>query len=349
MDRGAALVPRTVQDLSSKIGLTEFLPSSNLPWSLAIGLVTVVLLSMAGWSRRFWSGGGRFSPVGAAPYPTQLTDDDYSYITTDDLAPPAPTIYEPHRPTRPPEEDDRILLRHRSSSFPVYFPPYSIDDGVLRVGQLRSAAAQILDLPDPRVLQMYYKGRALKDDFRPCREEGLKIDSEVLCVPDEPADVGHKSADATDSEIGESTGASGDGTTKKKRNRNRKGKGKSGRSSNPSLAPPEPASSNGRSRPSSPGSTGPKSARDKLDDLASHFNTKLLPQCVQFSSHPPLDPAKRDFEHRKLSETVMNDFMLKLDAVETEGDPETRQRRKDLVQQAQGVLNGLDAVMKQRQ
>ncbi|KAI9887529.1 MAG: hypothetical protein M1823_000620 [Watsoniomyces obsoletus] len=348
LDRSVELVPRIISNFLSDLGLTELLPSSPLPWSLAIGLVTVVLLSMAGWGRRFWSGGGRFSPVGAAPYPTQLTDDDYSYITTDDLEPPPPTIYEPlHRPARPPEDDDRILLRHRSSTFPVYFPPYSIDDGVLKIGQLRSEAAQIMGLPDPRRVQMYYKGRALKDDFRSCRDEQLKIDSEVLCVPEELLEIGPRREDMTDSDRGESTGASADGPTKKKRNRPKKGKGKGGRSPNPSLAPPEPTSSDSRSGQSPPGSTGPKSAREKLEDLSSHFHTKLLPQCVHFSGHPPSDPAKRDFEHRKLSETIMNEFMLKLDAVETEGDPETRQRRKDLVKKAQDVLNGLDAVVKQ--
>lgn len=104
----------------------------------------------------------------------------------------------------------------------------------------------------------------------------------------------------------------------------------------PTSAPPAPTAPTG----------GPQTALQKLDAIARNFHTTLVPMCVTFSANPPTEKAKRDFEHKKLTETILAQVLIKLDSVETGGDEEARGRRKELVKEAQGVLNRLDEVVK---
>ena len=349
--------------VSSFVGERFFQHSETLI-ALTVGIVVILIVSMAGWRDRFWGGGragGGHPSLGAAAYPTQVSDEDYSYITTDDITQP-PRAYDPHHgASRPSADDDTLVLRIGGSSITLHFQPYSIDHGHLRIADLRIQAARILEVGDPARLKMFYKGRPLTDDLAPCRDEGLKINSEILCrVSEEAPDSGYgqrqirdsAEGNGSDSEPDDSSAPAGDETGRRRRNRNRKKKNNrkseasTAGSLNPGLAPAE-VPSGATSRTATPGpAPAPTTSLQKLNDLSSHFNTKLLPQCVQFTSHPPSDPAKRDYEHRKLAETILTEVILKLDAVDTEGDGEARQRRKELVKQTQGVLNGVDAVMK---
>ncbi|KAF2405082.1 hypothetical protein EJ06DRAFT_468094 [Trichodelitschia bisporula] len=304
---------------------------------------------MSTWSRfgpSSW--GGRFSPF-SRPGAGEVSDADFSYITSEDLARQhaAPSA------SRPGSASDVVVLKHRRVSYPVHFPAASIDGGVIKIGDIRSAAARSIGVPLDGAdrIKMFFRGQNLKDDGVPARDVGFRsgVEAEVLVI------VGEKGPEDEDESDGEEEIEVSEGG-KKKKTRKRKSKkskkkaptdGPAGYTTSPNLnpdatyapaaAPPPPAA------PAAPRSA-PKSAMEVLDALASTFHTKFVPQCVQFTAHPPEDKAKRAFDHKRLTETLMTQILLKLDGVETEGDAAARTRRKDLVREVQGMMHRLDEV-----
>ncbi|KAJ9668246.1 hypothetical protein H2201_001676 [Coniosporium apollinis] len=325
------------------------------------------------WTSRLGGWSGKFSPFGRDPQNAQVKDSDFSYITSDDLR---RNLVPPTSGPRPDKDTDVLVLKHRKISYPIHFPRDSIDRGELTIGEIRNQAAKKMGA-DPRRIKLFYKGRNMADDSRLAREEGLRSDleSEILCSVGDAAlssdsgvplaeTMSAGSDDEDDAEDGDSAVNSTpgrEGAGKKKR-RHRKKKSKKGGASGtstpptstgthtptaeflgiPSAPPPRPTSA-----PAAPRSAPPESPLDKLDAIASTFHTKFVPDCIQFTAHPPADKAKREFEHKKLTEMILAQVLLKLDGVETEGVEGAREKRKALVREVQAMMNKLDEVAKQ--
>ena len=350
---------------------------------------------MSGWGRRFWSS-GRYSPFAATgPGPPTVTDDDYHYLGPDDIVDPPSRRNDsygfPHSQHSDPHTDplspDILILKHKGTTYPLHFPAFAIAEGKLSVHELRRLAAKETKCDDPRRIKLLYKGRVLKDDTCACRDEGLKQNSELMCVVSEgPAISGSRSemeSSESASEVDERGIEDGgpmvevDGTIRhepRKRKGHRGGRRRKTRGDNSGAASPQPrdssflapssADTGARARSRSPSrpstaqtSTAPppqptqtskpqSAGATQLDQVERLFHTEFVPKCVQFTSHPPSDAKTRDFEYKKLSETILAQVILKLDAVDTAGDEGLRARRKELVRETQKVLSGLDAIGK---
>ncbi|KAF2744811.1 hypothetical protein M011DRAFT_460585 [Sporormia fimetaria CBS 119925] len=376
-----------------KTGVVEYLTNPRLDdpvyiTSLAL-VLAAVFVTMSWFSRAGGSwGAGRFSPFGRSasnPPGSEITDGDFSYITNEDLA-----HHNRRRTSReivdwddsnPDRESDVLVFKHGRTNFPAHFPRGCIRDGVLKIKDVRNAAAKKLGVNDPRRIRMFSKGRNLKFDDRSAKEEGLRGDgsgSDILCVvgeaetgrmPPGAEDLGQQRStysegedDEEDDGLDGSGAAAGSAKKKKSRRGNRKRNKKTRTDeSTPGLAYssaqstgaeflPTPSTFNAPKPTPSPTPTPrantPLTPMAKLDALASKFHTEFVPLCVQYMNSPPEDEAKRHFEYKKLSETILAQILLKLDGVEVDGEPEARARRKELVREVQGMLNRLDEVVK---
>ncbi|KAJ4399546.1 hypothetical protein N0V91_009371 [Didymella pomorum] len=344
--------------------------------TLAIGLAAV-FVTMSWFSRAGGSWGGRFSPFGRPsqnPSSGVVNDSDFSYITNEDLRKnngTAPEIVD-WDDKNPERETDVVVFKEKRTHYPTHFPAHSIRDGDLKIGTVRQAAAKKLGIDDARRIRMFHKGRNLKFDDRTAREEGLRGDgtgSEILVTVGEAPAGGlapgadeaapqWSDNDASDSDDLDS-GANSSGKKKSRKRGGRKSKRKgpaapTSGSSTPGYSSAAPAGAEflpipshiGSARPSASPSpkppATPQTASQKLDAIASKFHTEFVPLCVQFMASPPADKSKRDFEYKKLSETILTQIIFKLDGVETEGDADARAQRKALVKEVQGMLNKLD-------
>lgn len=74
-----------------------------------------------------------------------------------------------------------------------------------------------------------------------------------------------------------------------------------------------------------------------------------MPKCAQYLSRPPSDPKSRDQEHKKLTESILAQIMLKADDIDIEGDMQARMDRKKLVDEINDMFKKLDAAAKTRE
>ena len=363
--------------------------STTLVTALLPVLALLFFMSRSSW------GGGRYSPFAhAGGPPPRVEPEDYQYIVSDDADtrtygaqrhssygfPP------PHRhPSRAESAElapDILILKHKGATYPLHFQAFDIAEGHLKVGDLRCSAAKELKVDDPRRVKLLYKGKSLREDRHACKEEGLKQNSELLCVVSSdpyPRDDGNESSSSASSDMIASGLDSGprvdvDGTIldrgePRKRKGHRAGRKKKNRDSPISsprdssyLVPPNGVPSSAPRNPSpgprrvpSPAPTQPTQPPKKpstpaeaLAMIADSFHTTLLPQARNFMQHPPRDEKSRDFEYKKLSEAILTQTIMKLDGVETEGNEGLRAKRKELVRETQGWLNDLDRMMGKR-
>lgn len=167
------------------------------------------------------------------------------------------------------DDPDVLILKHKGSTYIFKFPPSSMADGSLLVGDLRQRAAKEFGAEAASRVSLVYKGKSLKFDTRACQEEGLRYRSEVLCVIK-------------------------------------------------------------------------RTPSEELEFLSNKLRAELIPQGLEFISNTPEDIKKRDFEYNKISETILTQIIMKSDAVDTEGDENARNMRKELAKEAQGFLDDLD-------
>ena len=305
-----------------------------------VSLVVIGAVTMSSWRPRFWGSGG-FSPFAATEHPPQVTDADYEYITREDGDEALKDTHVNLDARNPSAKDDIIIVRYKGVVHPLHFRAYTIEDRKLTIRHVRERLAKAIGVDDPHRIRLIYKGDILKDNFT-CFMYNLERGAELM------ADTPVLSSDEDISDGEDVSADQGEGS-KRKKSRKRRSKKKTSPNntgtSTPSLAPPVPLSGSSRSpSPAMRSPAPPKSAVEKLEEISSHFRTKLVPLCIQFIQNPPIEAAKVDTEHRKLAETIMGEVLLKLDAVETDGNPDARQRRKDLVKETQDMLNRLDGV-----
>jgi hypothetical protein len=334
------------------------------------------------WAGKF----SPFGRPGASPNSGVVNDSDFSYITNEDLrrnnAAQTPEIVD-WDDKNPERETDVLVFKEKRTLYPTHFPAHSIRDGELKIGTVRQAAAKKLGVDDPRRVRMFYKGRNLKHDERGAREEGLRGDgsgSEILIsVGDQPSggfapgaedgaqrawSDGEDEDDDDEDDVDSGANATGKKKSRKRGGRKSKKKGVSSANASGTSTPgysnsaataaeylPIPSNINAGPRPTSVPPQNvpraePQTAMGKLDSIASKFHTEFVPMAIQFMNNPPEERAKRDFEYKKLSETILTQIIFKLDGVETEGDQEARLKRKALVKEVQGMLNTLDEVGK---
>lgn len=257
-----------------------------------------------------------------------VTNDDFSYITSEDLN-------EGRHGRNASAADDILKVKHRGVTWPAHFPPYSISDGKLAVKDVKHRVGLLMGLSDRRThgMKLLYKGRQLKDADAAVREYGVKNESELMAVVPEE-DRREPEEDEELVIVDEEESRSQKRKAKKKASKKKKSDRGDDSASNSNLDSPR--------SPPTPQPHTPLGPMQKLSELEGQFHDKWLPLCLNYIKAPPTGEKKREEEHRKISESIMAQIVLKLDEVDTDGNPDIRTRRKALVKEVQDTLKRLD-------
>jgi hypothetical protein len=308
--------------------------------ALILCVLTIVAMSWRNILRR--------SPSYAPASSPHVSDADFSYITPGEVD---------TRAASPDAGPDVIRLKHRGTNYPLHFEPYSIGES-LTVGELRSRAAATLGVSSTDYIRLLYKGKLLKDDSQRCCEEGIKQNSEVMCVVSDfasgnPGDISDDGGRHTQvpapptTRYSDAEQSSSPPTPRGKSGRKKKNSKKKSVTPSEPVAPPRPSSSGGLGNPAPPPNIKLIPSRlGQVSALAGWLQEEMIPLVNEYVANPPTDSKKRDFEYKKLSETILAQVMLKADGIEPDGDATIRNARKALIKDAQAALNKLDTIAK---
>ena len=309
--------------------------------------------------RSGWSGQEPYQPYPTDPEP-HVTDQDFSYIPSYEIV---SYHFDPGYSALPPivpvyEEDDVLhVVLANNREYQLQFPAYSIGDGKLLVGDIQKRIAFLRDIPDHRTpyISLFYKGTKLRNPGDIVRVYGCKNHSELYCIipgrfPDEIETEQHQyTSQSSGSESDPVIVTDDHGRITNTRRLRRKSSVKHSRSpsasgTSPQIPPSDMGAGSSKPRPiSRHNRETPSPAMKKLEEIAQHFETSLRPLCEEFAMSPPADKQKREDEHKKLEEATMQQVLLKLDAVQTDGDEQVRARRRELVGHVQAVLKMIDS------
>ncbi|KAK8147805.1 hypothetical protein G3M48_000978 [Beauveria asiatica] len=324
IDSLSATLDSSNQYISSTLGVHP-----SLIYTAAAALVAVpVTMSRYGWSR---------SPFSSQPdgVPT-VTDDDFAYITSQDLDEAGLGASDnARRKNSPTPNDDVLLIKRGNVTYPTHFPRHSISDGKLEVRDIAERAGLMMSLSerDWRSLKFIYKGSQLKEPSAPVRDYGVRNNSIIMAILPQVDDRAHGSADET-SVANESKA--------QRKNKRRKAAKKRNAGDGDSANSPRDSISTGGAKSPSPSPVPGAAGQRLIDDLADQFTTKWLPICKDFIAKPPADANKRKDEHTRLTESVLAQILIKLDEADPEGNPDVRQNRKDTIRRVQEVLKQVD-------
>lgn len=328
--------------------LTDYAAVSYTTFAATVLGLIYFLFSMSSTRRGHSPYAGRRSPYTASTS-GPIRDLDFEYVEPDRRTTPIHRdelrYAEPESRRRIMDDEnapDVIIIRHLNTNYPLRFKAYAISDGLLTVGDVRYFAAETLGIKDPSTLRLLYKGHHLKDDSKMAKAEGLKQHSEVVVVVSEVPAQGSGVPSSSDDEDRDS--AVGTDTSKRRR------RTKKSRPPQPTQPPRDSVSPTANGSGAS-GSSAPSGSpqdlstpRGKVENLVSIYTTQWRPLCEQYLSHPPPDSKTREFEHKRLTESVLQHIIMKADDIDMEGDQQARQERKVLLNEAQEILKRLDAV-----
>ncbi len=211
------------------------------------------------------------------------------------------------------ERGEYIEIAHGKSRYHIPFPPDSIQK-TATVGDLRVSCVELTHCPAEQI-GLLFRGKSLVDNGELLKNVGMKSGSKVLCMASKHNHHGSTHNKTVDGEPrSKSLGNSGPGG-----------------SSKPVRVKVSPL--------------------EALDTLMITIREELEPGVIEFTAHPPLDIKRRREEHDRLAELLLQKLFA-LDGIHTpeeiaEAEKEVlRNKRKDGVRFAQGLLDRVDGIVK---